>query len=67
MKRHLDRIEAALVRIEYARDDAHALDEAHALAAEVRALLVLLADGTGTEADPYETWERMAVHKEGAW
>lgn len=61
MTAHLARIEAALVRIEYARDAEHALDEAHAMAAEVRALLVLLADTTHTEPDPYEVAERMAL------
>jgi hypothetical protein len=60
----LDAIEAGTVRIRYARDDEHALTEAQAMAADVRALLVLLADQAHTEADPlpdpYEVAERMA-------
>ena len=61
----LDAIEAGTVRIRWAHDDEHALTEAQAMAADVRALLVLLADTAHTEADPlpdpYEVAERMAV------
>ena len=61
----LDRIEAGTVRIRWAHDDEHALNEAQAMAADVRSLLVLLADTAHTEPDPlpdpYEVAERMAV------
>lgn len=53
MKPILAAIESAVVRIEYARDDEHALNEAIQLAADVRLLLALLSDGPAfTEADP---------------
>lgn len=53
LKPILAAIESAVVRIEYARDDEHALNEAIQLAADVRLLLALLSDGPAfTEADP---------------
>ena len=57
----LDAIEAGTVRIRWAHDDEHALTEAQAMAADVRSLLVLLADQAHTEADPMPCYRRVCA------